>query len=154
MRPLIDYADDIEIQRSPEDVFDTIADLDRMFSALQRKTPIEVERLTPPGASKPGDRWRVSGDMRLGRRTGDVEITDLQRPTHIAFTTTGSGYLTKTTLTISASGPDRSRLTAHNVISANSLKARLAAPFIRLYRKRIERGLHRLLKRLKKSMER
>ncbi|MEL7465706.1 MAG: SRPBCC family protein [Pseudomonadota bacterium] len=153
MRPLIDCAETIRIDRPAEEAFVALADIDRLFAALQRKSPITVERLSGGPATAVGDRWRVSGDLKLGRRSGVVEITKLMEPTSIAFRTEGSGYLAKTEIAISPEGTTACRLSARNRIFADSLKARLAAPFIRLYRKRIERGFRKLLKRAKRRLE-
>ena len=149
---LIDHKESVRIDRPAETVFAAMADIDGLFAALERKTPITVERLSGAAGAEIGDKWRVSGVLKLGRRTGVVEITDLQSPTRLAFRTKGGGYLTETQISIAPEG-EACRLAARNVVTANSLKARLAAPFIRLYRKRIERGFRKLLKRAKRRIE-
>ena len=151
---LIDYAETVRVERSAEAAFDRIADIDLLFAAMERKAPIDVERLSGGGDARVGDKWRVSGKLRIGRREGIVEIAELSRPTRIAFATTGGGYRTETEIVIAHGGAATCELSARNRIFATSLKARLAAPLIRLYRKRIERGFRRLMKRVKRMLER
>ena len=152
-KAIFDHSDAIAVNRPAERVFDQLSDIEGLFASMQRKTPIEVARLRGEGAAAVGDRWRVAGTLRIGRREGVVAVTRLDRPTAIAFSTDGGGYLTETEMTIASAGDDACRLAVRNRISANSVKARLAAPFIRLYRRRIEKGFRKLLKRAKKRLE-
>ena len=131
-KAIFDHSDAIAVNRPAERVFDQLSDIEGLFASMQRKTPIEVARL---------------------RGEGVVAVTRLDRPTAIAFSTDGGGYLTETEMTIASAGDDACRLAVRNRISANSVKARLAAPFIRLYRRRIEKGFRKLLKRAKKRLE-
>lgn len=150
---LIDCRESVRVARPAKEAFDAFADIDGLFAALQRKTPIEVERLRGGPGAATGDRWRVSGQLKLGRRFGVVEIMKLEAPSLIAFRTEGSGYVTDTEIVLSPDDANGCRVSVRNRISANSFKARLAAPFIRLYRRRIERGFRKLLKRAKRRIE-
>ncbi|MEL6794140.1 MAG: hypothetical protein AAFP78_11830 [Pseudomonadota bacterium] len=153
-RQVIDVAASAPVVRSAVDAFDALSDVEGLLAALQRKAPLTVERLSGSGALRVGDKWRVTADTsRLGQRKGVVEIAALDRPGRIAFSGKGSGFRTETELVIIPTDAAACRIDARSRLIADSMRARLAAPFIRLYRGRIERGFQKLLTRAARRIE-
>ena len=147
------FSEAVVIDRRPEEVFDRLTDLAGSLAKLRKSAPLEIERLSGGGELTAGAAWRISGETRLGRRTGRVEITGMSPPDHLAFLSTGRGFALNTVITISAAGASRSRLEAANELFAMTFGARLLAPAIRLTRRRVVKGLRKGLRRLKKRLE-
>lgn len=150
----MEFAEAVEIDCSSDEVFHVISDLPAVFANLREKARVEVERMVGIGSPVVGDKWRVSGQTRLGRRTGVVEVTEITPPTVLCLRATARGFSVNTRLTIAPRSPTQCRLTVQNELSAMTFAARLLSPAIRLWQGRTQKRLGKWLLRLKRRLER
>ena len=144
-------SESIVIRRPRAEVYALAEDLPAHAGKLSAIA--EFERLAGEGAPGVGHRWRIVGETRLGRRSGTVEITALERPEKLAFQGEGRGFRADTSVSFDVVDDGRCRLTTSSEIYALTFAARLLAPGMRLWRRRAQKGMKKGLKHLKKRLE-
>ena len=151
---IMDLAAEERIARPACEVFAALRDVEAARAALPRSDKIQIIRLVGEGAASRGDKWRVLADTRLGARSGIVEIVLLHEPSRLGFRAEGRSLRIETSVDVSPDGPDASRLCVSSRLYALSWRSRIAAPAIRLARRRIERAQKRVLRRFRRWFER
>lgn len=153
-RNVFSLVESTDINRSAEDVFAWLLESPDLIAARSAQSKVDVERLAGDGTIAPGSIWRISGETRLGRRTGKVAVTNAKRPETLAFLGEGRGFAAQTTIVLAAKGDAACRMTVTVDLSAISFAARLFAPGVRLWRRRAAKGLKKGLRFVKRAVER
>lgn len=150
---VFDIAESIVVKRTPEEIFAKASDLPGLIAKARAAKAVEFERLSGDGALAAGNAWKISGETRLGHRTGMVTVTEASAPERLAFRSEGRGFAVDTVVTMTPAGAGACRLSVANDVEAVTLAARLLAPGMRLWRRRARKGLKKGLKRLKRRLE-
>ncbi|MEM7271051.1 MAG: SRPBCC family protein [Pseudomonadota bacterium] len=151
-RRIFEIHREIAIDRPPEALFAKVTDFDRFGMLAARSDRVTITRLKGNGPPTAGHVWRIKG-RALGReRQGRVRITRMDHPHAIGFAGKGGGFEAETEVRVMTDGPG-SRFSVTTVLSASGFKARLAAPYLKLRRSRIEGAMEKGLKRLKDWVE-
>ncbi len=101
-RNVFSMIESTDISRSAEDVFAWLSKSPDLIAARSAGSKVEVERLAGDGTIAPGAIWRISGETRLGRRTGKVAVTDARRPDKLAFLGEARGLAASTKISLTA----------------------------------------------------
>ena len=150
---VFEIAESVYVKRTPDEIFALASDLPGLIAKARAAKAIEFQRLSGDGALKAGNAWKISGQTRLGHRTGSVTVTEALPSERLAFRAEGRGFAVDTIVTLSPKGAGACRMTVSNDVQAVTLAARLLAPGMRLWRRRAQKGLKKGLRCLKKRLE-
>ena len=114
----------VDIEATPEAVFDMIADIENSVTRIDGIEKIEMLTEGPVGV---GTKWRETRLMMKKEAVEEMEITAFERPTHYTVYCDSCGYDMNWTMRVEPRG-DSSTLTLDMTSKARTLMGKLMTP--------------------------
>ena len=144
-KPVVSLNDEVIIKRPQADTFGLFADPTALMQALD---------IEGPTARKLGNaqRWIMAYPEKLGDRVIDLGVSDMNPPEVVVWLASLRGFQIETEIRFAADGTDATTVRLASKVRAESLRAKLMAPILKLGQSRLKRGLRKGLKQIAKKL--
>lgn len=146
-KPVVTLKDTAIVERPPAETFELFSDPPALMQAL------DVDGVT---ARKLGNaqRWVMGYPEKLGDRVVDLSIADTNPPDRLVWLATIRGFEIETEIRFSPDDSDTTRLRLASKVRAETLRAKLMAPILKLGHSRLKRGLRKGLVQISNKLSR